>query len=213
MDPYGIIKNLEDRLQGELPGWEAHKLVLPIERLTKYDPYNFKGRESAVSIILHPNGHKLETIFIQRSLYEGSHSGQMAFPGGKRESIDDTLEATARRECNEEIGIPQEHGRSLGQLTEVYIPVSNYVVFPYLFHVDNIPELIIDPTEVHDTVRFDLIELLDDHVVKKTDLQLGNGVKRKNVPYFDVNGRVVWGATALMLAELRSLILDTRKPL
>ena len=211
MDANRIIQGLENRLSQDLPGWNAHKLVLPLGRKSKYDPNDFIGRESAVSIMLYPNENKLETIFIQRSLYEGSHSGQMAFPGGKREEYDNDLEATARRECWEEIGVPEDHGRNLGQLTEVYIPVSNYVVYPYIFHVDEIPDLILDPTEVHDTVRFDLMRLINDDLLKTTEIRFTNNLIRKSVPYFDVHGKIVWGATALMLSELRVLLNDVIK--
>lgn len=201
-----VIQRLQSRLKEDLPGSLAHQDVLPVNRRNVEIKDPSGHRESAVSILMCPKENGIETVFIKRPIYDGKHSGQIAFPGGKREDLDFDLEETARRECFEEIGFPQEAGVLIGQLTEVYIPVSNFVVYPYLFHTTEIPPLVLDPLEVDDVIHFDVLNLLDENAIKATDLRMSDGLIRKNIPYFDVKGSIVWGATALMLAELRVLL-------
>jgi 8-oxo-dGTP pyrophosphatase MutT (NUDIX family) len=134
------------------------------------------------------------------------HSGQISFPGGKRDETDENLEFTARRECFEEVALPLGLGEMIHPLTEVFIPVSSFLVQPYIFYVETLPELIADEREVDSIFSFDIFSLLDESIIHRTSIQIGNGMTLKDMPYFNIHGRVVWGATAMILSELKILL-------
>lgn len=200
--------DLQKLLSGELPGEEAHLEVIPLNRkptsllIDDADDY----RRSAVGIYLFPYGNEVHTILIQRPHYEGKHGGQISFPGGKIEEEDPDLEYTARRESFEEINIPIESGELMGSLSEVFIPVSKFRVQPFVFFIEEEPVFKADPREVDEIITFNAGHLLKNDIIKKTDLNIGNGLIRKDIPYFDINGRIVWGATAMILSELRAVL-------
>ena len=128
------------------------------------------------------------------------------FGGGKAEESDDNLEATALREAEEELGIEREKVHILGEMTEVYIPISNFLVQPFVGFSATVPNFQAQPTEVHEIIETPLSVLMNTDNHKTTTLELPNGIKLKNVPYFDVFGKVVWGATAMMLKEFVTIV-------
>lgn len=201
-------EQLRTILADQLPGQEAHLEVVPFNRIISAEQLKTSGeyRESAVGILLFESNNSIHSILIQRPTYNGTHSNQIAFPGGKMDPTDIDLEFTARRECKEEINIPHDKGELLGSLTSVYIPVSGFKVQPHLFFLDSLPELVPDPREVDQILTFDIFDLLKDNIIQKTDIQLTNGVKQKDVPYFAIEDKIVWGATAMMLSELRAIL-------
>lgn len=203
-----FARDLEKLLALELPGEEAHYEVLPINRkpssLLIYDADNY--RRSAVAVYLFRSGSEVHILLIQRPQYEGKHGGQISFPGGKAEDLDPDLEYTARRESFEEINIPLETGSLLGRLSEVFIPVSKFRVQPYVFFLEDLPEVQADPREVDEIITFNARQLLNEEIIKRTDLHIGNGLIRKDIPYFDIDGRIVWGATAMILSELKAVL-------
>lgn len=195
-----------------LPGESAHSEAMPLNR-----PYTSEAlreitnyRESAVSIVLYKESDSLKSILIQRPEYDGTHSNQVAFPGGKKDHDDINLIHTAIRECYEEISVLLHIDNLLGELTPVYIPVSGFMVQPYVFLVENRPETIPEQREVAEVIHFDLAELKSDTVLQKQDMKFKDGLVRKNIPYYSIGDKVVWGATAMMLAELRAIINSTR---
>lgn len=193
-----------------LPGELSHKTLLPYGRLTATEALRNgekAPRLSAVLILLYPESGRIKNVLIKRPAYEGVHSGQMGFPGGRKEETDDTLWHTALRETEEEIGVQQTLVEHIHHLTPVYIPPSNYLVHPYLGVVEHAPTFIPDPREVESIHTFDVSRLKHDQVVKVTKVQTGVGSFKMNVPYFDLNDQVVWGATALILNELRELLI------
>ena len=145
-------------------------------------------------------------ILIQRPQYDGTHGGQVSFPGGKVDKVDDNLEATARRESFEEINLPFSAGELIGELSAVYIPVSNFMVQPFVFYIEELPELIPDEREVEDILHFDIELLRDDSILKKTDMTISKGFVQKNVPYFSIENKIVWGATSMILAEMKEVL-------
>jgi len=197
-------------LQNELPGEAAHQLMAPLNRpLSSFAKHNFKDiRESAVSIILYPFENKLQTLLIQRPIYDGFHSGQIAFPGGKKDLSDPHLEFTARRETYEEVGIPMHLGELLGELTEVYIPVSNFLVKPYVYFHNNLPQLIRQEREVDEIISFSITDLIIPSTIGTIEVQFPNGITQKNIPCFNIDRKQVWGATALILSEIKEIIKD-----
>lgn len=204
-----IIGNLLEALQRELPGEGAHTLMMPVNR-----PYssalkeNAQGyRKSAVAIVLYEEHAALKSVLIERPKYDGVHSRQIAFPGGKMDASDRDLEFTARRECKEEIAIPHDALQLLGTLSDIYIPVSQFIVAPHVFYIEKLPELIPDPREVERIIPFHLERITEDTSVQHTNMRFGNGLVQKDIPYFDIEGKIVWGATGMMLAELREILL------
>ncbi len=207
MDTLQFIRELTEQLK-ELPGEHGHSEAMPLNR-----PYTNQAlqqaenlRHSAVGMILYPAENTVNSVLIRRPAYDGTHSNQVAFPGGKMDETDHNLEATARRECHEEINLPAERGICLGELSRVYIPVSRFLVQPFVFYVEELPELIPDPREVAGIIHFDIFRLTDEQTLKFTDMRFGDGLTRKNIPYYDINGHVVWGATAMMLAEFKTIL-------
>ncbi len=207
-----FIENLSSEIKKGLPGEKSHIKMAPLNRpLTSF--FVKEGivvRESAVAIILFPKNGNIHSILIQRQEYDGNHSGQIAFPGGKKDSGDKHLEFTARRETWEEVGLPIENGELLGALTKVYIPVSGFIVQPYIYFHSEIIDFTPNEREVKEIITFELSELLKESSISSMDINLSSGFTQKNVPCFEISDKQVWGATALILNELRDLILNIK---
>ena len=205
-----LIDDLLRKFDSDLPGERAHIEMAPINRpLSSFALKNaIEPRESAVSIILYQKDDAIHSILIQRPVYDGTHSGQIAFPGGKKEETDIHLEFTARRECFEEIGLPIESGILIKEMTKVFIPVSNFIVYPFVFFVDLIPELIASEREVEEIIHYKIDHLLKDEHQSKMDILLPNNILQKNIPCFEIQNKKIWGATALILNELKLILKD-----
>lgn len=193
-----------------LPGEKAHADLMPVNRpfssQVKLNAENY--RESAVAIVLYEEADNLMSLLIQRPNYEGVHSQQIAFPGGKRDPEDSDIDYTARRECMEEVAIPMDQLSLIGRLTDVYIPVSKFIVSPHIYALGELPELTPDTREVAEIISFDTSILLDDGSIQHMDMKFGNGFTQKNVPYFAIENRVVWGATGMILSEFKSILQE-----
>lgn len=191
-----------------LPGESAHIRMAPVNRpLSSFAIREAENvRESAVAIMLFEENTSYKCTLIQRPSYDGNHSGQISFPGGKRDPEDIDLEQTAIRECMEEVGIDLSIAQALGKLTSVYIPVSNFHVEPYAFFYPQAPEFIPDEREVESILTIALDELLDDGKISTMDVQMTNGFTLRNVPCFLINEKQIWGATALILNELKEIL-------
>ncbi|GAB4572835.1 MAG: CoA pyrophosphatase [Anaerolineae bacterium] len=159
-------------------------------------------REAGVLVLIYPGTRGLSTLLIQRTPDPGIHSGQIGFPGGSRETDDRDLQATALREACEEVGVCRDDVRVLGQLTRVYIPPSQFLVWPVVGALQARPTFRPSPAEVAGLIELPLADLLQDGLKRETDMQFGAFTVR--VPYYSVEGHIVWGATALMLAELEA---------
>ena len=199
-------------MEGDLPGEKAHQEMVPGKRISAYEAIkqNLSFRSSAVSIILSPFGDSFQGILIKRTSYDGAHSGQIAFPGGKKDPEDLDLMATAIRETKEEISLHLSQNQLLGALTPVYIPVSRFMVQPYLFLVEELPDLVKEEKEVAEIITYDALEFVNKSSVEYTSIQLARGTTMKDVPFFNIQNQVVWGATALMLNELRTLFREVK---
>lgn len=197
---------LSQQLKTNLPGDQAHRIFAPYRYTTvsKDEVVNF--RKSAVAIHLFPKESKWYFILIERSEYDGTHSKQIAFPGGKCDPDDSDHEFTARRESFEEIGLDWTAGEFIGTLSEVNIPVSRFNVLPHLFvHNSPIEGLRKNEREVNEILFVQLDELLSHPEKHVEEIQLSQGMKMK-VPCFILQEKIVWGATALMLNELKLLL-------
>ncbi len=202
-----LIERLRDELQKPLPGIDAHRLMVPKETgNVRFDPTKMQqARLSSVLIMFYERHGELYLPLTQRHDYGGTHSGQVSFPGGKWEPGDLNLIVTATREAEEEIGIAQNMVQVLGQLTDLFIPPSNFKVTPVVSYTTIEPEFKLDSYEVKELIEVPLTRLLDKDVVKTTHIPIRGGL-RLNAPYFDLNNKIVWGATAMMLSELVAIL-------
>jgi len=201
-----FASQLEKELQN-LPGEAAHVEMFPTRAKTSdVLKTSVDHRISAVMALIYFGGIQHQIILIERQDYDGKHSGQMSFPGGKKEANDKNELDAALRETHEEIGIPREQIKVLGKLSDVFIPVSNFLVHPFIGYLENKPEFILDKREVKNIVHFEISELLKEENRIITDVSVGNGTTFKNVPAFFIKDKVIWGATALMLNELRFIL-------
>ncbi|TVQ50280.1 MAG: CoA pyrophosphatase [Saprospirales bacterium] len=194
---------LSEALSGDLPGFEAHKIMGVAGHYRRQQPASDCSKAGVLALFYHLNG-SWKLIFIRRSnrYQDDRHKGQIGFPGGKYEEQDENLMKTALREANEEIGVEPNRIDVLGKLSKLYIPVSNFLVHPYVGVLDGVPQFRLQPTEVDDVLTPDFHIFFDKKNMKTTDIPIDIGIYLRNVPYFDINGQVLWGATAMILSEL-----------
>lgn len=204
-----FIADLQEKLKAPLPGQDAHIKMMPKESArTRFDEKRMaKARLSSVLILFYEKNGAVHIPLTQRHDYEGTHSGQVSFPGGKWEPDDVELVNTAKRETREEIGVPEGRVEVIGQLSDIFIPPSNFKVSPFVSYTPEQPDFIIDDREVKELLEVPVDQLLDEAVLKRKDIKLNNGFKL-NAPYFELEGKVVWGATAMMLSELKTVLLS-----
>lgn len=208
MYPEDTLKKLRIALaEKSLPGADAQYKMSSNGRKNKVsDTFGTKPHKvGAVLILLYPHKNGIYFPLTQRNQYEGVHSGQVSLPGGKTEPFDLDASHTALRETEEEIGVSRHHVEVLGKLTDLYIPPSNFLVHPYVGFAENRPEMVKDDREVAELFETDLHTLLNDDIVGETTISVGNGYRIKT-PYFDINGKIVWGATAMILSELKETL-------
>ncbi|OQX76986.1 MAG: hypothetical protein B6D64_08935 [Bacteroidetes bacterium 4484_276] len=200
-----FISHLEIELKNPLPGKGAQNKLLPVTRKQYPDePDLSRARPSSVLILFYPQNDLPHIVFIQRPQYDGVHSGQIAFPGGKAEDTDDNLRETALRETSEEIGVNPHDVRIIGKLSELYIPPSNYIVAPYVGYLDYKPVLKPDPKEVSGIIQVKFNEIIDEKCFQYREItSLG---QKYRVPCFYVQGKIIWGATSMILNELLEII-------
>ncbi len=199
---------LKNRLALPLPGQSSQMQMMPHTNnaLERFSIDVKKGaNEGAVLILLYKKDGKIYFPLTQRHEYDGVHSGQISFPGGKVEQDDSTVEQTALRETQEEIGIQQSSVKVLGSLTELFIIVSNFNVQPVVGYMDVSPKFLQDSGEVAHIIEVSLDELLDDSITGEKEILIRNKHKI-SAPYFNFNGHHVWGATAMVLAEFKDIL-------
>lgn len=206
-----MIAELKKLLESQLPGEDAHHLMMPVNRPLSSNALKeaTEYRLSGVAVVLFKENSLLKCVLIKRTEYKGSpHSGQISFPGGKKDQVDPDTEATARRECFEEVNVDLSQEDYIGSLTPVFIPVSRFLVYPHVYFVDYVPHFIPETREVDSIITFNTELLKDDSVIQSGNIRIGNGLIRKDIPYFNIHNEIVWGATAMMLAEFRELLLQ-----
>jgi 8-oxo-dGTP pyrophosphatase MutT (NUDIX family) len=210
MEQLEWIKIIEKSRVHPLPGATAQYQMAPLSRRHE-GTLQANYRNSAVMIALCQDAHLNPFIpLIVRNEYLGVHSGQVSFPGGKVEAGDESFEQAAKRECIEEIGLG---GLStIRALTPLYIPVSNFLVHPFVSLLENnAPEFSPNKREVNKVIRFYIEDLLSASTKEKTDIKVGELVL--NVPVFKVEDHLIWGATAMMLSELKALLSEVYETL
>ncbi len=202
-----FISSIKDELARPLPGIDAQMKMTPITRQREM----FKAKhvsppmESAVLILLFPYKKQLQIALIKRAAYDGVHSAQIAFPGGKHEENDDTLIVTALRETHEEIGINPSEISILGKLTKLYIPPSNFNVLPVIGFMKNKPHFIIDEKEVEEVLIVRLSELINPGTIQYKKIE-SRDKSQISVPCYFINSKIIWGATAMIISELLEVV-------
>lgn len=162
------------------------------------------AKKSAVLILLYKANDKWHLILTKRNEYDGSHSGQICFPGGKKEETDSDLLATALRETEEEIGYKCASEFVVGQLSSVYIHVSNYCVEPYIAVINDKPDLTLDALEVKHIIDLPLENIVLDKYRSTKTLTIKE--MTFSTPVFLTDNDYIWGATAMMLAEFSEIL-------
>lgn len=201
-----FCKDLHMQLAMPLPGYEAQKKMEPPSRqqLLKI-PRTEAPREGAVLIAFFPDQQGISTIMIQRSVYDGVHSGQIAFPGGRRDPSDQSLTETAIREAVEEVGVNREATKVIGSLSRLYIPPSNFDVLPVIAVLSERPALTIQPEEVTEAFFVPLRQLTNPENCQLKTIHARN-YSIADVPAYCIDNRIIWGATAMIISELLAVL-------
>lgn len=205
-----LTARLSERMNAPLPGLPAQLKMASGLRAKAAASFNMDVKNAkigAVLIALYPDNGVIRTVLMKRPDYDGTHSGQISFPGGKVEENDADIIQTALREAEEEVNIRREDVRVIGQLTQLYIPPSNFLVHPVLGILLKPPILIPDQHEVQSIHVPELSYLLRDDIIDETEILLSTGY-RLRTPSFKVDGHMVWGATAMIIAELKELVIE-----
>ena len=172
-------------------------------------PVHRDPKDAGVLILLYPVDGKVTTVLIKRTDYPGVHSGQISFPGGKMEDMDSDISATSIREAEEELGIDLREMNTIGRLTELHIPVSNFTVYPLVSYLKERPVFNPDRIEVDHLIEVCIEDLMKPGIIKYTWREILS--EQSRVPYFDLEGRQLWGATAMILSEFLDLISRSEK--
>jgi 8-oxo-dGTP pyrophosphatase MutT (NUDIX family) len=202
-----LAEAIKAQVENSLPGIEAHKTMLPKGRLMSNDYLNniVNYKQSAVFALLFKEENKINILLTQRHHYEGKHSGQISFPGGKKEEQDAHLLATAFRETYEEIGVQQKSIELIAPLSPLYIPVSNFFVQPYLGYMSSLPNFILNEREVKSIIKFPLQSLNNPSLIKTKKIEASSGLFL-TVPAYQLDEHIIWGATAMMLKEIGEIV-------
>ncbi len=198
-----LIISLENQLRNTNPGEFAQNIMKPKYLTTKNKSYiNSNAIPSAVLILLFKEKNIYKYYLTQRSNNVGKHKGQISLPGGSQEK-NESLESTALRETEEEIGIDKDTIYIIGKLTKLYVPVSGFCIYPFVGWTNNIAR--IKPSdEVEKIFNVPLSELLNKNNEKHKQKVLNN--KLTKVPYFNLRNNEVWGATAMILSEFKKIL-------
>lgn len=200
-----IIRFLEESLQGSKPGLEAQLTMItnPRPGNRTYTEVEDTCNKAGVLILLYPVKNRLHLVFTRRTARVDIHQAQISFPGGRKEP-EESLKETALREAQEELNIRPSAVRIIGELTPLYIPPSNYCVYPVVAVTDKQPDFQPSQEEVAEVIEVPLDHLLDPRYIRREVWPYkGRDIE---VPFFFFKGHKIWGATAMMLAELIELL-------
>lgn len=206
-----IITLIKERVRSnnDLPGWNSHKkmAVIPINSLTEKAFIPPKdAKQASVGIIVFKENNKLFFLLTKRTENVEHHKGQVSLPGG---AIDrnETAKNASLRETNEEIGIDSSTLESLGQLSSLFTPVSYFNIHVFLWYSKVQPQIKINNSEVDQVYKISLDELIDNNLVSNTPINK-SGFKI-NVPAYNFNECICWGATAMIITELKDIISES----
>jgi 8-oxo-dGTP pyrophosphatase MutT (NUDIX family) len=205
-----FIKYLPKIEKETLLSTDAHAKMAPLERISYLKQENYidkNPRKAAVLMLFYPKDSVTHLALIVRNTYPGVHSSQIGFPGGKVEDSDVDLMETALRETHEEVGIPPEKIQIVKPFSEIYIPPSNFLVAPFMGISNEELTFIPDLDEVKRVLEFSITDFLDEKSITKVKMSTSYATDIE-VPAFMVDKYIVWGATAMMMSELKETIIS-----
>lgn len=202
-----FINHIEELKKIELGGLEAQFKLAPKLRL-KYDKQKIQAKnpkKAAVLALFYPNKRNETSILLtQRASYKGTHSAQISFPGGKVEKTDKNLQETALREAFEEVGIQKEDVTVIREMTDVYISPSNFLATPFIAYANAEPKYLINH-EVDSIIEITVNDLLSESSITSITMNTSY-MDNIDVPAFSINSKIIWGATGMMLSEIKDLL-------
>ena len=203
-----FVKFLPKIEKEKLLSRDAHIKMAPLERISYMDETHYldkKPKKAAVLMLFYPKNQITHLALIVRNSYPGVHSSQIGFPGGKVELSDVNLAETALRETHEEVGIAPHQIKILKTFSEIYIPPSNFLVAPFMGVAYEELTFIPDPAEVKKVLELSVADFLDEQILTKVMMSTSYAASIE-VPAFQIDKYVVWGATAMMMSELKEVI-------
>jgi len=192
----------------ELPSITSHIKMAPLERVNSLQEpiyISLTAKKAAVMMLFYPKERETHLVLIKRNSYPGVHSSQIAFPGGKVDPEDVDYRQTALRETFEEIGISEDKISVVKDFTPLYIPPSDFLVYPFMGVCSTEIEFVLQQEEVAGIIEVPLKTLLDESIISNKILDTSYA-KSLKVPVFEIEGHIVWGATAMMLSELKDVL-------
>lgn len=204
-----MIKEIERLIKSDdivLPGMAAHAVMSPINRLLERSVPPQHSKAGVLALIA-PDKFDVPsmTFIIRAHSHPGDkHGGQIAFPGGKMEDLDAHIMETALREANEEIGVIHQDVNIICPLTELYVDVSNFLISPFLGYLDYEPTYILQESEVDGIITVPVDQLLEMDISYKH--MTVRERRLKDIPYYDLDGHTLWGATAMITSEIITLL-------
>ncbi|RTZ05281.1 CoA pyrophosphatase [Flavobacterium sp. GSP27] len=210
MDFQEFLRFVPKLINAGLPAFDAHIKMAPLERLESLKKSTIEAenpRIAAVMMLFYPKKDSAHFVLIVRNSYKGVHSAQIAFPGGKYELQDGNYAITALRETHEEVGIHPDKIEIIKPFTQIYIPPSNFMVYPFLGISKEELVFVLEPAEVASIIEIPLSTFLSDAIVieAKLSTSYANDI---NVPAFKIEEHIIWGATAMMLSELKDVLKE-----
>lgn len=208
MDVPGLLRRIEEGLRGPLPGLAAQLRMVPEPRPghKAYVEVEDTCLKAGVLVLLYVRDGRLSLLLTRRTERVVHHRGQISLPGGERHP-GETLETTALREAEEELGLDLGRIRVLGRLTPLYIPPSNFCIYPTVAFLPEAPDLSPQPDEVAEVIEVPVDRLADPACVRRETWRYGG--QDHEVPFYEYAGHKIWGATAMVLAELLALVEAT----
>jgi 8-oxo-dGTP pyrophosphatase MutT (NUDIX family) len=203
-----VIDKLEERLRDPRPGVVAQLSMAPRPRPggrvhTEVEDTSLKA---AVLLLIYPKPSALHVVFIRRAVTLLHHKDQIGLPGGQLKDAEN-LEQAALRETWEEIGVPADRIKIIGSLTPLYVPLSNFCIYPFVGAMDTPPSFLIDPAEVAGIIEIPLAHLEDPTNSRLETWTIDS--RPVEVPFFKFDAHKVWGATAMVLAEFLEILKAT----
>lgn len=206
-----FLNNVPKIQDVDLPAKDSHLKMAPMGRAKMIELWDFSKldpKKAGVLALFYPKKSETYLVLIVRTP-RGLHASQVALPGGKFEEQDPDLSYTAIRETEEEIGVYRDKINLVTNLSEIYVPPSNFLVFPFIGHLDFEPKFTLQEDEVSQVIEIPLTDFLN---VKTTVYNVkASYSKFSGVPAYIINNKVVWGATAMILSELKDILQRSLK--
>jgi 8-oxo-dGTP pyrophosphatase MutT (NUDIX family) len=203
-----IFHKIKKTIPDNLPGFDAQVKMSPPFRgkFTLESVFDNNPKHSAVLILLYPKQNEPHLVFIERINNGRAHSGQIAFPGGRVEETDESYLETALREAEEEVGADRNAIEIAGQLSWLYVPVSNFIIYPVVGVCKSDLCFVPQFSEVKSIIEVPLSKFLSKEVVTQITIENNNPYYKMDVPAYDIGNHKIWGATAMIMSEFLTIL-------